>query len=236
MEAFAEKTKEISEIYINATESEADGIYVFSTDEKMGVQAREHKNPSISMKEGCPEKIDPEYIRHGTSGIIASRNVATGEIVAPMVQPTRTEEDFAQHIENVINGCFSWRRLVFIVDNLNTHKSEALVRLVAKIEGIPESELGVKDRKGILKSQVTREMFLNDPSHSIQFVYTPIHCSWLNQIECWFGIITRRLLNRRASFLSVSDLEQKIMAFIDYYNQYLKKPFLWNYKGKLLKV
>jgi transposase len=187
------------------------------------------------MKEGCVERIDPEYIRHGTTGIIASRNVATGEIVAPMVQPTRTEEDFAQHISDVIN-INPFGRHIFINDNLNTHKSESLVRLVAKIEGIPESELGVKERRGILKSQASREKFLSDPAHRVRFVYTPKHCSWLNQIECWFGIISRRLLNRRASFSSVANLEQRITAFIEYYNEYLKKPFQWNYKGKILKV
>ncbi|MCL1917651.1 MAG: transposase, partial [Peptococcaceae bacterium] len=157
------------------------------------------------------------------------------EIVAPMVQPTRTEEDFAQHINNVIKLNIEDGH-IFICDNLNTHKSEALVRLVAKIEGIATSELGKKDRKGILKSMATREQFLSDPTHKVRFVYTPKHCSWLNQIECWFGIITRRLLNRRASFSSVADLEQKIRAFIDYYNQYLMKPFQWNYKGKILRV
>jgi transposase len=235
MELFSEITKEICDIYIHASELESDDVHVYSTDEKMGVQAREHKNPSLSMKEGFTERIDPEYIRHGTSGIIASRNVATGEIVAPMVQPTRTEEDFAQHISDVIN-ITPFGRHIFISDNLNTHKSESLVRLIAKIEGIPESELGVKGRKGILKSQASREKFLCDPAHRVRFVYTPKHCSWLNQIECWFGIITRRLLNRRASFSSVDDLEQRIRAFIDHYNQYLKKPFQWNYKGKLLKV
>jgi transposase len=235
MEEFSEITKEICDIYINASESELNGIHVYTTDEKMGVQAREHKNPSIPMSEGYPERIDPEYIRHGTSGIIASRNVATGEIVAPMVQPTRTEEDFAQHIKDVINlNPFDMQ--IFIVDNLNTHKSEALVRLVAKTEGIPESELGIKGRKGILKSQASREIFLRDSAHMVRFVYTPKHCSWLNQIECWFGIITRRLLNRRASFSSVSNLEQRIMDFIEYYKEKKKKPFQWNYKGKLLMV
>jgi len=235
MESFSEKTIEISKIYNQASELESNGIHVYSADEKMGVQAREHKNPSLPMKEGYVERIDPEYIRHGTSGIIASRNVATGEIVVPMVQPTRTEEDFAQHITNVIN-LNPFDRQIFIVDNLNTHKSEALVRLVAKIEGIPESELGIKGRKGILKTQDSREMFLSNPAHIVRFVYTPKHCSWLNQIECWFGIITRRLLNRRTSFSSVANLEQRIMTFIEYYNEYLKKPFQWNYKGKLLMV
>ena len=106
METFCKTTQEISNIYINASELASDNVHVYSTDEKMGIHARAHKNPSIPMKEGTPEKIDPEYVRHGTSGIIASRNVVTGEIVAPMVQPTRTEEDFAQHIENVINQIF----------------------------------------------------------------------------------------------------------------------------------
>ena len=235
MDVFADKVKEICDIYFSASDMENEGVHIYSTDEKMGIYAREHKNPSIQMKEGCPEKIDPEYIRHGTSGIIASRDVATGEIVAPMVQPTRTEEDFAEHIKNVVNQNPDDKN-IFITDNLNTHKSESLVRLVAESEGIPSSELGIKDRKGILKSMTSREAFLSDASHKIQFVYTPKHCSWLNQIECWFGIITRRLLNRRASFSSVADLEQKIWNFIDYYNRYLMKPFQWNYKGKFLKV
>ena len=235
MEEFAKKTREISEIYINASESEAQGVHVYSTDEKMGIHAREHKTSSISMKEGQVERIDPEYIRHGTSGIIASRNVATGEIVAPLVQPTRTEEDYVQHIKNVFE-INPEDKHIFLNDNLNTHKSEALVLFVAEIEGIPSSELGVKGRTGILKSMESRADFLSNPAHKIQFVYTPKHCSWLNQIECWFGIITRRLLNRRSNFLSVADLEQKINSFIEYYNKYLKKPFQWNYKGKLLRA
>jgi transposase len=233
MEVFAEKTREISEIYINAQKLETQGVHVYSTDEKMGIHAREHKNPRITMKEGQVERVDPEYIRHGTSGIIASRNVASGEIVAPLVQPTRTEEDYARHIKDVFE-LNPEDKHIFLNDNLNTHKSEALVRLVAEIEGIPVSELGVKGRSGILKSLESRELFLCDAKHKVQFVYTPKHCSWLNQIECWFGIITRRLLNRRASFLSVADLEQKINSFIEYYNEYLKKPFQWNYNGKLL--
>ena len=211
------------------------GIHIYSTDEKMGIQAREHKNPAIPMCEGHAEKIDPEYIRHGTTGIIASRRVTTGEIVAPFVQPTRTEEDFARHIEAVaetdLNGSH-----VFVTDNLNTHKSETLVRLAAQWEGIDDSLLGIKERHGILKNMASREAFLSDSSHRISFIYTPKHCSWLNQIECWFGIITRRLLNRRSSFCSVENLQKRIVAFIDYYNQFMKKPFQWNYKGKLLMV
>ena len=122
------------------------------------------------------------------------------------------------------------------MDNLNIHFSESLVRFVAKIEGIDEATLGVKGKRGILKNMKSRCEFLTDKSHQIVFVYTPKHCSWLNQIECWFSIITRNLLNKRASFKSVEELELKIWEYINFYNQFLKKPFAWNFAGKLLKV
>jgi transposase len=201
----------------------------------MGIQATEHARPKQAMRSGVPERIDPEYIRHGTSGLIASRNVATGEIVKPMIQPTRTEEDFLTHIESVISQHPNDRH-IFIMDNLNTHMSESLVRMAARADNIAETSLGAKRKCGILKNKQTRAEFLADSSHRIVFMYTPKHCSWLNQIECWFSIITRRLLNKRATFTSVADLEDKIKSFIDYYNQYLKKPFQWNYKGKLLRI
>jgi transposase len=208
---------------------------VYSTDEKMGIQAKEQVSLKQAMEVGHPERIDPEYIRHGTSGLIVSRNVVTGEIVAPMVQPTRTEADFLSHIESVVS-LHPQDRHLFVLDNLNTHMSESLVRMVARMECIDEGSLGVKGRSGILKNKESRAAFLTDGTHRVVFVYTPKHCSWLNQIECWFSIITRRLLNKRSSFKSVADLEEKMKRFIDYYNQYLKKPFRWNYKGKLLLV
>jgi len=67
---------------------------------------------------------------------------------------------------------------VFICDQLNTHKSENLVRLIARLCGI-EDELGKKGKSGILQDQ----------SHRIRFVYTPKHCSWLNQVEIWFSTL-----------------------------------------------
>ena len=182
----------------------------------MGIQAKEHAHPKRTMQAGAPERIDPEYLRHGTTGIIASRNVATGEIVKPMIQPTRTEKDFLAHIESVVS-LYPKDKHIFITDNLNTHMSESLVRMVARIDGIDEIRLGVKGSCGILKNMQSRAEFLTDGSHRIVFMYTPKHCSWLNQIECWFSIITRRLLNKRATFKDVCDLQQKIKSFIEYY-------------------
>ena len=96
---------------------------------------------------------------------------------------------------------------VFVVDQLNIHQSEALVKLVAKECGI-ELEL---DRKGNLKhikAMASRRTFLQNPTHRIRFVYTPKHTSWLNQIELWFSILSRKLL-KRGSFASVEELHQR---------------------------
>jgi transposase len=209
------------------------GTHVYSTDEKTAIQATEHTTPKEPMKPGQIERIDPEYERHGTTGLIASRDVATGEIVYPMIQATRKEEDYMEHIQGVVSMNPEDKH-IFINDNLNTHQSESLVRYVAGVEGIDPSSLGVKGKSGILHSMKTRSAFLGDASHQIVFVYTPKHCSWLNQIECWFSILSRRLLNRRATFGSVGELEQKIWDFIRYYNQFLKKPFKWAFSGNLL--
>ena len=224
LEEFKETVAKVCEIYLSIDELTQENKHVYSTDEKMGIQAREHANPKQNMQPGQIERVDPEYVRHGTSGLIASRNVATGEIVAPLVQPERKEPDFLRHIENVVS-IHPKDRHIFLLDNLNTHMSESLVKFVAENEGIDLATLGIKGKCGILKSMDSRSEFLSERSHQIVFVFTPKHCSWLNQIECWFSIITRRLLNKRASFKSVEDLEQKIRDFIDFYNQFLKKPF-----------
>jgi transposase len=122
--------------------------------------------------------------------------------------------------------------LVVVTDNLNPHSSESLVRYIAEQCGI-EIELGVKGRHGILQSLQTRQDFLTDKSHRIRFVYTPKNCSWLNQIEIWFGKL-RRKLTRFGSFRSLQDLEDRIVRFIDYYNETMAKPYRWTCDGTLL--
>lgn len=210
---------------------EALGCHVAGTDELTGIQALERAAPTKPMRPGTPERREHEYIRHGTLSLIASRNVATGAVLAPALGPTRTEADFAAHIAQVIDidPEAPW---LFVADNLNTHQSEALVRLVAARCGLAE-ELGVKGRTGILRSQATRAAFLSDTAHRIQFLYTPKHTSWLNQIELWFGILARRVL-KRGDFASLDALRERILAFIAYFNQ-TAHPFKWTYKGRPLR-
>ncbi len=118
--------------------------------------------------------------------------------------------------------------LILILDQLNTHKSETLVRLVARHCNLT-LELGEKGQSGILASMESRAAFLTDPSHRIRFVYTPKHTSWLNQIEIWFSILVRQLL-KRGSFKSVDELTAQMRTFIDYFNRTLANPFQWKFK------
>src|SRR5215207_238433 len=164
---------------------------------------------------------------------LANLEVATGRIIAPSIGPTRTNEDFASHIGQTIatDPEAGW---IFVVDQLNIHQSEVLVKLVARELGI-ELELDRKGNLRLMKAMASRRTFLQDPTHRIRFVYTPKHTSWLNQFELWFSILVRKLL-KRSSFTSVEDLHQRILEFIEYFNRTMAKPFKWTYKGRPLKV
>jgi transposase len=212
---------------------QAQGVHLVSTDEKTGIQALEPIHPTHPMIPGRPEQKEFEYARHGTQTLIANFEIATGRVISPTVGDTRTEEDFAGHIRATI-ATDPGSHWIFITDQLNTHKSETLVKVVAELCGIKE-ELGIKGKSGILHTQASRAAFLQDESHRIRLVYTPKHCSWLNQVEMWFGILSRRLL-KRGRFSSTAELKKRILEFIEFFNQTLAKPFRWTYIGKPLMV
>jgi transposase len=206
---------------------------VVSTDEKTGMQALERLHETKPVRPGLVERVEFEYIRHGTLSLIANFEVATGQVISPSIGPTRTEVDFVAHVEGTIDTDpdATW---IFVVDQLDTHRSAKLVELVARRCGIAE-DLGVKGKVGILKSKKSRKKFLEDATHRIRFVYTPRHCSWLNQVEIWFSILARRLL-KRSSFVSIEDLKARALQFIAYFNSVLAKPFRWTYTGRPLKA
>jgi transposase len=202
-------------------------------DEMTGIRALERIAPTRLMKPGLVERREFEYARHGTQCLIGNFEVTTGQVIAPTVQATRTEEDFAAHIVQTValGPGAGW---IFVADNLTIHCSESLVRYVAEACAIP-TDLGKKGKRGVLRSVATRKTFLTDASHRIRFVYVPKRTPWLNQIEIWFSILVRRVI-KRGNFKSVSDLREKILAFIDYFNRILAKPFKWTFTGRPLNV
>jgi hypothetical protein len=208
------------------------GVHVISCDEMTGIQALERVAATQPMQPDQPERIEFEYVRHGTVSLIANFEVASGQVVAPSLGPTRTEVDFAAHIAQTIatDPEAAW---VFITDQLNTHQSEALVRLVAQ-HCDPTVALGVKGKSGVLESLSSRAAFLSEAAHRIQFVYVPKHTSWLNQVEIWFSILVRRVI-KRGNFRSQDDLRAKILAFVAYFNC-TAKPFRWTYAGRPLQA
>jgi hypothetical protein len=195
-----------------------------------GIQALERVAPTKPMQPARIERREFEYVRHGTLSLIANFDVVTGQVLSPSLGPTRTEADFAAHVARTIDTDPDavW---LFVVDQLNTHQSESLVRLVAHHCGLTD-DLGVKGESGVLRSMATRAAFLSDPTHRIQFVYVPKHTSWLNQVEMWFSILVRRVL-KRGNFASVDALHTRLLEFIAYFNQ-TAKPFKWTYTGRPL--
>jgi len=229
---FEEQVKTVCDTYLAAPERErTERTHTVSVDEMTGVQALERIAPSKAMIAGKCQLIEFEYTRHGTLCLIANLVVTTGELLKPTIGPTRTETDFASHIEQTVatDPEGSW---VFVVDNLNIHCSASLVKLVAEACDVSK-ELGKKGRRGVLKSVVSRQAFLSESSHRIRFVYLPKHSSWLNQIEVIFGVIMRKVI-RRGSFTSVADLRTKLLNFIAYFNRVFAKPFRWTYTGRPL--
>ncbi len=231
---FPEKAAEICQLYAEAITAAEAGQRTVSVDEMTGIQALERAAPTLPMKPGLIERREFEYRRHGTQTLIAAFDVASGK-VSGQIGDTRKEDDFARFLDTLFTSAPAETSWAVILDNLNTHFSESVVRVVARHLGIAPESLGEKGTHGILQSMASRHDFLTDPGHRIRFHFTPKHASWLNQVEIWFSILARKVI-RRGNFTSKQDLKAKLSAFVNYFNQTMAKPFKWTYAAKPLTI
>ena len=222
---FEVKMLDIVNLYLQAFELLKIGEIILCVDEKTSIQALQRKYPHKPVIAGKRELIEHEYKRHGTCCLTAGLEVATGQIMG-MLTPNRPAEVFAQFMQWVFDYYADAKKIHIVSDGLNTHYHELTCQVVAQVCDceLPEIKTGRQ-----------RKDFLTEPSKRVVFHFTPTHASWLNQVEIWLSVLTRKVI-RRGDFSSVADLEDKIIEFIEYYDEYLAAPYKWTYTGKPLAV
>jgi transposase len=178
------------------------GAPVLSVDEKTGMQALSRARELQPAAPGRAGRLEFEYRRNGTRCLFACFNVGTGRVVGRITN-SRKRPDFFAFLD-LIARKYRQPRVHVILDNLNTHKDTSM---------------------GAFLSDWNRR-------HGSRFVFhfTPTHGSWLNQVELWFAIITRRVL-RHGNFRSVDELNAALEQFITRWNRREAHPFRWSYRG-----
>ncbi len=222
---FEAKVLDICRLYLDAPRLYRQGELVVCVDEKTGIQALERARPTRPCGPGRDERRDHEYVRHGTCCLLASRVVATGHVIGS-VTAQRGRWDFVRHLRDVTEQFPQVQRFHWVMDNLNTHWSFELCQYLGKLSG-------VWDGRPPLRGGKERRAFLTDARHRHVVHFTPKHGSWMNQIEIWFGVLSRRVLGR-GDFGSLAELRRRIEEFIGYYNAHDAFPYEWTYSGKPL--
>jgi transposase len=179
---------------------------VLCVDEKTGMQALGRKHEGRAVAPGRDARMDYEYIRNGTRKLLAVFNPHTGDVYAE-VREERKAQDLLQFMNEVAKR-YPKQQVHIIWDNLNIH-----------FDGPDKRWTEFNARH----------------AGRFHFHYTPLHASWVNQVELLFGIVHRRVL-RYGVFNCLEELDEAVIAFLDHWNVYEAHPFNWTFKGYPLQI
>ena len=222
-EQFDAKAHMICPLYATAIEAYQQGRLVICCDAKTGRQVLERNAPTQPAQPGRRARREHEDIRHGTQVLINAVAVAAGQL-AWTIGTTRQATDFVAHLKQAYAKLPRMQRYDWVMDNLNTHWSLDVCRVVARWCKVPFEPQQ-------LKKGPQRRAFLSDPSHCHVLHFTPKHGSWLNQAALFFGVLHRRFL-ARGSFPSAKDFERRLERFLQDYNARHAHPYRWTYTGE----
>ena len=210
-EAFLLRARPVLHLYEHATALLEQGIWVVCTDEKTSIQAREAEQAPRPAIPKHPVSQSPRYHRRGAVHLMAAFSVADG-LVYGQCHLRKRFVDFRAFLETVVVA-EAYRRgvqtIALVLDNGPTHASKQLPSWVSELATTSEGKL------------------------TMQLYWLPVNASWLDQIEIWFSLLQRKLLQPN-HFTSLDELQQAIADFIRHYNQNAK-PLKWSYTVEKLE-
>ena len=179
--------------------------YVISADEKTSVQARRRKHRPTPPRPANPMQVEHEYTRKGAWAYLAAWDVHRARILGRCEHKTGIAP-FGRLVRQVMSQepYRSAARVFWVVDNGSSHRGEACQRRLAR------------------------------RWPNLVVVHTPVHASWLNQIEIFFSIVQRKVLTPN-DFNSLTALEKRLLGFQLHY-QAVAKPFQWRFTRRDLEA
>jgi len=203
---FALKAGPILDLYQGAWGGEPLGAddYVISADEKTSIQARHRLAPGTPPAPGRPRRVEFEYARKGAWAYLAAWDVRRAKVFG-LCEPATGIDAFHRLVDRVMTQepYRSARRVFWITDNGSSHRGERAVQRL---------------------SQWYPNAFQ---------IFTPVHASWLNQIEIYFSIVQRKVLTPN-DFPDLAALEDRLLRFQAHYER-IAEPFQWKFTREDLK-
>lgn len=204
---FVEKAGRVLDLYAGSWENKPLGRkdYIISSDEKTSIQARIRCHPTLPTGPGRPMRVEHEYERGGALQYLAAWDVRRGQVLGRCEERTGIDS-FGRLVEQVMKTepYRSATRVFWVVDNGSSHRGQAAINRLRKAY-----------RKAVL-------------------VHTPVHASWLNQVEIYFSIIQRKVLTPN-DFASLEEVEQRLRLYEELTNRE-PRAFDWKFNRAALQT